>query len=351
MIEKLETRTHFDAQVIEGTLVVIGTSGDDRIDVVVDGGVSPEPSARVGVNRVLLGTFALSQFRDIAINGSLGNDFIRVLTVAGGGYSLLDLYVAPFVVEGGGGNDTIYGGGGDDTLIGGGGRDLMIGGAGEDVVSGGLGGDKLGGATFDPVISETIPGGDSSGADYVIRGVRDDDQLFGGGGRDHFDGGGGNDMFSGGAGVDTIDYSDQSEFVTVTLNDLADDGYTLIADWSGATKYSYTLEQQIQNVLSDIENVIGGVNGSKMVGSASDNVLIGTLHNDRLDGAEGNDTLFAGDGGWNTLIGGQGDDALYAADYLGPPPDIEPDELFGGDGSDRAKLDPNDTWTSIELIL
>jgi Ca2+-binding RTX toxin-like protein len=137
---------------------------------------------------------------------------------------------------------------------------------------------------------------------------------------------------SGGAGIDTADYSARSAAVTVSLNNVADDGQDPGGD----------------NVLADVENVDGGSAGDRLTGSSADNVLsggagddvlVGSGGNDRLYGSAGNDTL---DGeqpsamaGRDRLNGGGGDDRIYAYDG-------ERDHIDCGSGNDTVDADPID---------
>ena len=126
------------------------------------------------------------------------------------------------------------------------------------------------------------------------------------------------DTLSGGDGTDTVDYSQRVAALTVTLDDVQNDGEVGESD----------------NVASDVENVIGGSAGDTLVGSGGPNVLdgrngddtlVGGGADDTLAGGVGNDTLSGGDGG-DILTGADGDDALAGDDGN--------DSLSGGGGTD-----------------
>lgn len=113
-----------------GELSIVGTDGDDDIQVTTDpvtgdvvvlnGGVAMEPSY-TGVTIV-------------RVDAGLGNDDViadETVTI-------------PVRFDGGAGNDSLVGGSADDTLIGGAGTDVLDGGAGNwDVLDGGEGDDYL----------------------------------------------------------------------------------------------------------------------------------------------------------------------------------------------------------------
>ena len=76
-------------------------------------------------------------------------------------------------------------------------------------------------------------GVDAEASGDVVHGGDGNDRLWGGNyndtllgenGNDKLIGGSGADSMSGQAGIDTADYSDETERVTVALNGLADDG-------------------------------------------------------------------------------------------------------------------------------
>jgi hypothetical protein len=145
------------AGIVNGELVVVGSDGDDFLNVVRAG---TEVVVWAGGRR--LGEFdaALSS---IVVDAGGGNDLIlishRIDTDAeiygGAGNDL---------ILGGSGHDRIFGEDGDDMLLGNSGNDHLDGGAGHDFLFGGLGNDEL------------------------IGGL-DDDWLFGGPGLDVLDGG------------------------------------------------------------------------------------------------------------------------------------------------------------------
>ena len=183
-----------------------------------------------------------------------------------------------------------------------------------------------------------------------LRGGAGDDDLFGGDGNDTFLGGtedDGSDEYDGGAGTDTADYSARTASITVTIDDVADDGETGEND----------------DVQVTVENVIGGTVDDSLTGSDEANVLTGGAGADTLSGGDGADTLNGGLGndifdcgtstdGADVMVGGAGTDTVdYSArtgtltiSLNGQADDGEEDELdnvradvenvYGGDGGD-----------------
>jgi Ca2+-binding RTX toxin-like protein len=230
-------------------------------------------------------------------------DEIRVLLYDGADHLTIDKSVAApgqprIVAEGGPGNDTLAGGDGPESLCGG---------PGNDTLNGGGGNDRLDFPCVNPQTDQT-PGGD------ILNGGAGDDQLNGGPAGVPLE----SDKLLGGDGTDTVDYSQRAAALTVTLDDVQNDGEVGESD----------------NVASDVENVIGGSAGDTLVGSDApnaldgrdgDDVIIGGGADDMLAGGVGNDTLSGGDGG-DTLTGADGDDALAGDDGN--------DSLSGSGGAD-----------------
>jgi Ca2+-binding RTX toxin-like protein len=182
----------------------------------------------------------------------------------------------PNWLYGNGGNDSLNGIGGNDVLHAGDDNDTVYGGAGHDVVAGDDGADTLSG---------------DEGHDYI----------------------------SGHGGLDTVTYATELMPVAVSLDGAYNDG----------------LAGEGDNVLPDVENVIGGAGNDTITGSDGPNTLVGgdgmdTLSGlggaDFLDGGAKNDVLIGGDGP-DTLDGGADGDKLFGEGGY--------DTLRGGIGSDQ----------------
>lgn len=109
-----------------GTLVVNGSSGADRIGLVVDS----LGRVVVDVNGIVR-RFQREDVQRVQVNGYEGADVIS-----------LDPDVPGGTLDGGAGNDTITGSNGSDMLLGGSGADRLFGGFGADTLGGGSGRDR-----------------------------------------------------------------------------------------------------------------------------------------------------------------------------------------------------------------
>lgn len=213
-------------------------------------------------------------YGDDTLSGGVGNDTTHG---AGGADRLVDASAIFGATSTEGGADTMLGEGGDDTLVAGAGPDTMDGGTGSDTadygartapvavtVDAGSANDGATGEGDDVLGVERILGG--SGADAltagatasVLVGAAGDDTLGGGAGadllnggdlagtagsgNDTLDGGGGPDELRGGDGVDTASYATRTAGVTVSPDDVADDGQA----------------GELDNVRSDVETLLGG---------------------------------------------------------------------------------------------
>ena len=146
------------AGLFDGELVVVGTDGNDVLNVVRSG-----TNLVVWANGVQLGSFAAPE-SGIVMDSGDGNDFIAISSQITTGATIY-AGAGNDLVSGGSGNDRIYGedgrtcswatpgndgldgGDGDDFLFGGLGNDYLFGGAGDDWLFGGPGSDDLDGDT------------------------------------------------------------------------------------------------------------------------------------------------------------------------------------------------------------
>jgi Ca2+-binding RTX toxin-like protein len=237
---------------------------------------------------------------------------------------------------GGPDDDELLGGPGNENLFGDAGADDLVGGDGFDSVS--WGGSNGIDVTLDNVANDGEPGENDNAHDDIenffgtglndtMIGAAGDQQFFSFGGQDTLEGGPDNDTLQGGDGADTLegdgggdniqggndpddmsggpgfdfaDYGDHSAKVTVTINNVANDGQSGEND----------------NVHTDIENLVGGSNDDTLTGSTGDNQIQGRDGNDTIMGVGGDDDLFgdfsfnAGTFGNDTLNGGNGDDTM-----------------------------------------
>ena len=143
-----------------------------------------------------------------------------------------------------------------------------------------------------------------SGADVIVGGPRDDD-IDGGPGTDVLDGRDGDDDISGGTdadslrggpGVDTVTYGGHERAVSVSLDDVADDGAAGEGD----------------DAASDFENIVGGRGPDRLVGTDGPNELEGGPSANDLFGGGGDDELDATESSGGRLVGGPGRDRIRA---------------------------------------
>jgi Ca2+-binding RTX toxin-like protein len=130
----------------------------------------------------------------------------------------------------------------------------------------------------------------------TLTGGSGNDSLFGGDDEDRLDGAKGTDLLSGGARWDLVDYGNRAAGVSVSLDDVANDGQRGERD----------------NVRSDVEGVITGKGNDRVTGSAADNVIRTGDGADTVYGMGGNDVISTGDTaadkGLDRIYGGDGND-------------------------------------------
>ena len=219
------------------------------------------------------------------------------------------------------GIDWILLGGGNDTLVGSAADDRVTGDNGNDVVHGGLGDDTL----F--LGNGTDTGYGNAGDDY-LSGGRDADSLFGGDGDDVLHGGDGFDTLDGGAGIDTADFSGQAVGTTIYLHD---------AVFGSGHAYDQ------QELITNIENVIGTDGADTIWGDDQANRLDGGLGDDTLHGGLGDDTFVLEDGA-DSLDGGDGIDTV---DYSAATTSLTVDLSLGT----ATVGGVTDTLTNVEAVI
>jgi len=292
-----------------GSDVIRGGLGDDTLD----GGIG------AGVDQL--------RFDDLALDVTLNLLASTALYVGDGSTDSFSNFEEYYTTNF---NDTIIGSAGADIVFGLDGNDEFTASTGADDLDGGVGVDRIdysgygatnninvvlngnGDATvnvnggtnqtiseFENIIGtagdDTITG---DAEDNVISGSDGDDILNGGAGADLLEGGAGADTFTGSAGqntydggadIDELDYSTQAgvNFIDVTLN--------------GAGDANVVLDGQTNDIVRNVENIIGTDGDDTIRGDGADN---------RLEGGDGDDTLSGGlgtgdylDGGNNTLVG------------------------------------------------
>ena len=315
----LETRRLLASiQLDSGDLLLVGTAGDDLIDL--RGGadfqsftiqINKDPEFtqtfrydEVNQLRVFAGEgddrVTNTLLRESHIYGGLGNDHIE------GGYR-------DDLLLGGEGVDTLIGRNGDDVLYGQGGNDWLYGGQGEDRLLGSAGNDRLFGG---------------NGSDFLA-GQEGNDQIIGGAGNDRLDGNNGNDLLNGNEGDDTLYAGEGNDTVNGGIGDdvIAGGGGDDALNGNGGDDEIYGG--------SGSDNLFGGSGDDYLAGQNDNDVLDGGWGDDRLLGNSGNDTINGNDGndtikagvGDDTVNGGPGDDLIFGVNGL--------NFLYGNGGSDH----------------
>jgi len=264
---------------------------------------------------------------------------------------------------GGTANDDLNGSAADNRLIGGPGNDLIDGLAGNDTLSGGDGNDRLdGGDGADTVLGE-------AGADRLEGGAGSDPKLDGGDGPDVLTGGPGGtddaDVLGGGQGRDLLTYESRTSGVTVTLDNVANDGgpnekdnanADIEAVFGGAGADTLRLNVPVRLLLIPrpiIAPLVRPVLFTSLIrptttttiaprartaqlgkivepgrivqGGGGNDTIIGTSGNDIISGGAGRDTIKLL-GGNDAGYGGSGDDSIDGGDGN--------NRLYGNEGSD-----------------
>ena len=264
------------------------------------------------------------------------------------------------ILQGWSGNDSISGLGGNDTLLGDAGDDTLDGGTGTDAVaylfnSQGIAIDLgFGTATDNSTTNDTLISIEHAGGtgydDYIegdlgpnrLRGFSGDDSLLGSDGNDTLIGDAGGDELKGGSGFDYISYEDDPGAINVSLKFAVYPQVVVATDGYGH-----------DDLIQDIEGVIGSAFNDTIVGGNTANNLQGGSGNDHLSGLSGNDT-FIGAGGNDTFLGGLGADSFDGGsgwdygDYSNLTSGITVDMSSPGSSTGEAS---GDTFTGMEGLI
>ncbi|MBK1660190.1 FG-GAP-like repeat-containing protein [Paracraurococcus ruber] len=344
--------------ILDGITTVTGGAGNDRMDAT--GLVRPGPSAP-----------SAGDPNDLGLSGGGGNDSLR----GSGGRDTL---------AGGSGNDTLAGGAAADLLAGNDNNDLLLIGTGQDTLDGGAGDDtasfgdsgpgqgvtaRLSGTPGDLLLEhgpgfgttarllgvEAVAGGGgddslfaaAAGLAVDLAGGGGKDTLVGGSGLDSLDGGDGNDSLVGGARFDLLVGGEGDDTLQPGGEGGSGDGLDFVFGGPGFDTATYAgngASQRItlstagssptrlvvadagsQDDLNGIEAVVGGAGNDTLFaadygaalsldGGGGDDSVIGTRLGDTLAGGAGNDTISAGSPGslGDLVLGGAGRDVFLA---------------------------------------
>lgn len=243
-----------------------GTAANGADTVSGDAGVDTVSYAsRSAAITVSIGPSDLSADADDGAAGETDEIRYSVENVTGSTASVINTLTGSDqdnALTGGAGADVLSGLGGNDTILGGAGNDVMHGGDGDDVLQGQAGNDTFNG---------------NAGNDFFIC----ESTAFGADGADVFNGDTAGAPDAATDGVDTVDYSDRTAALTVTMDgSAANDG----------------IASETDDVQEDVENIFGGSNGDTITGNDLDNNIDGGAGVDTLSGGAGNDLIETGAG-------------------------------------------------------
>ena len=213
-------------------------------------------------------------------------------------------------------NNTIYINGSNDTVYGGNANDTIVSGTTPVTMAGGAGNDLYYVNNSNDVITENVNSGTDSvisSVNYALGANIENLTLTGynnltatgnglnnvitaNSGNDTLISGSGLTTLVGGAGIDTFYVNNSSDVITGTINS-ADMVYSSV---------NYTLGNSLQNLtLTGNANLVA-------VGNNLNDVITANSGNDTIYGGKGNNTIIAGSG-MDYIVGGSGNDTIYAA--------------------------------------
>jgi Ca2+-binding RTX toxin-like protein len=277
------------------------TQVDFGADVIIEGKAGPF-------------AFAVTNNLNLSYRDAVSADDFSAVSLAGDTLMILPRAGVGIIINGLGGDDTIYAGAGPDVIYGGAGVDTIYAGSGNDKLDGGLDGDVLdGGSGTDTASYENASSyvnasligpqsgftaaGEASGDQYFsienLTGSAFNDLLIGNGGNNVIKGGAGNDVLEGLAGADTLlggADNNTASYEHAGVGGVTASLTTPLNNTGHAAGDSYT----------DIQNLLGSANDDTLIGDSNANILNGAAGNDVLEGMGGADKLEGGGGTSNT---------------------------------------------------
>ncbi|MCX7227742.1 MAG: calcium-binding protein [Burkholderiales bacterium] len=287
-----------------GTDTLIGGLGDDTLlgeggaDILDGGAGSNTVSYSTSLASVQVSLLVSMQTSTGDANGDVLTNFVSLI-----GSAFADTLTGDDnanVIGGASGNDVINGGGGDDWISGEGAPFSLL---GADTIDGGTGYDTYDITAATGLVTIYVDGrmctGTAAQGDTVVNVER----VFGGAASETVFVSSGLNRFDGNIGIDTIDFGESTQGVTVDLGR------------GGAAQVSGGLASGF--ILTNVENVSGTIYADTLTGDANGNVLIGRGGADSLFGNGGDDLFRVGAseviGGGANLVrvdGGAGLDAI-----------------------------------------
>lgn len=228
---------------------------------------------------------------------------------------------------GGSGDDSITGNGEDNLLAGGDGRDTLRGGNGDDTLSGGGGNDRMyGGAGSDTVdysentsavrLSLATQTASFPGKTWAPESFNSIENATTGSGNDTLNGNAADNVLDGGLGVDRLNGGAGSDTASYR-------SHTAAVSVNLALGTGTVIATGVQDTFTSIENAIGGAGNDVLTAAAAGSALDGGAGNDTLNGGAGNDTfhltagsdVIAGAAGTDTVVLDFGYDAYPGLTY------------------------------------
>lgn len=278
-----------------GINVLFGNDGNDTFEL----NVTTATNTITGGS----GTDTLYFYNAAAVTINLAT--LSSAQATGGGGSVMLIDSTENIVGSNSGGDVITGNSLANVISANGGNDLVYGAGGVDIIYGGSGADSLYGDTAGVTATDggnTIYGGEGNDTLYGGYGndflYGDDGGSYGTSCNDTFKARSGSDGFDamdGGQGTDTADYTAVSNNISVTL--------------AGAAVATVTVTGGNNDTVVNVENFIGGSGNDNIIGDGNWNSINGGAGNDTLLGGGGNDVL-TDITGINTFAGGTGNDTI-----------------------------------------
>ena len=344
---------------------IIGGDGNDTVDfsnLVLSAAAQNTVLFSLGGLDFVFGTL---YYGAVPVNSGFGFGFFEgdgatletgslegIETIIGTQYN--DILAADFQVD----FQTLDGGLGRDYLFGNSLINVLIGGEGADIIDAGNAFIAIAsyetateGVRVSLARNELVGTGDAEGDQFIgildLRGSDFNDYLEGDANANVLEGGLGNDRFVGGDGADALFGGDGTDLAIYSASSAGVTVNLARGTGTGGAAEGDTLDS-IENVQgSQFGDVIIADGGNNLLsGLGGDDVLNGLGGNDNLIGGMGNDVLIGGDG-IDALLGGMGNDVLRGGNGV--------DALYGGEGNDlldggagRDTLDGGDGFDSAD---
>jgi len=246
-------------------------------------------------------------------------------TGVGTGFAAGDVYTNIQNLQGSGAADSLVGNANANIILGENGNDVLEGRGGADTLTGGGGVDIATYANATGAVSLNLAtgvhtgeaAGDTFSTIEMYLGSSFADTLVGASGAESLGGGAGADSIDGGLGNDVLVYLTSAGAVNVSLVSSTASGGDATGD-----------------VFTNIEGVIGSINGDTLTGNTATNFLHGGRGSDSISGGDGNDAIY-------------GDTSIATGLVLGGVIGPQADTLNGGNGQDVIEAATSDAGTLI----